>query len=40
MLIEVLVIFLCYVEILENGIFTSIYVLCHKNKTRTYYKIR
>ena len=27
--------FLCYVEILENDLFTIIYVLYHKNVTRT-----
>ena len=34
-LIYVLVIFLCYVEIEENYFFTIIYVLHHKNVTRT-----
>ena len=34
-LIKVLVIFLCYVEILENDFFTIIYVSSHKNVTRT-----
>ena len=27
--------FVCYVEILENDFFAIIYVLCHKNVTRT-----
>ena len=33
--ILVLVIFLCYVEILENDFFSIIYVLYHKNLTKT-----
>ena len=34
-LIWVLVNFVCYVEILEKYFFTIIYVLCHKNLTKT-----
>ena len=30
--------FLCYVEILKNYFFTIIYVLCHKNVTKTQIK--
>ena len=34
-LISVLVNFVCYVEILEKYLLTIIYVLCHKNLTKT-----
>ena len=32
---QVLVNLLCYVEISENDFFNIIYVLCHKNSTKT-----